>query len=138
MACTDVVKVRMKVSLFALAIMAMNASQLCAQTVVGDSAADLRSPVTTDARLDESASHGVVPLYPASERAAGHTAKVMVVVQVDKRGHVSSASVESSSPGNPVLEQSALDYARALRFFPATRNGRPVAAKVRIPVEFGR
>lgn len=76
------------------------------------------------------------PLYPDSERIAGHEGRVMLDVQVLPDGSVSSLTLSQSS-GYPVLDQAALDAVRQWRFRPARGpDGVPVPGRLRLPVDF--
>ena len=59
----------------------------------------------------------------------------MVRVDVTGRGDVESLELEQSS-GNRELDRAALTAVRRWRFRPATRDGREVAASVRVPIHF--
>jgi TonB family protein len=74
------------------------------------------------------------PPYTAEARKAGRTGMVVLLVGVDARGRVSSASIEE--PLGFGLDQAAIKTVRAWRFKPALRNGVPVATQVRVKVVF--
>ncbi|AXQ29754.1 energy transducer TonB [Solimonas sp. K1W22B-7] len=76
------------------------------------------------------------PLYPDSERIAGHEGRVMLDVQVLPDGGVSGLTISQSS-GYPALDQAALDAVRQWRFRPARGpDGVPVPGRLRLPVDF--
>jgi protein TonB len=66
------------------------------------------------------------PSYPATLKAQGIEGDVTVSVSIDATGQVTSVSIVRSS-GQPAFDQAAQQAARAERFTPAVRDGRPVA-----------
>lgn len=70
--------------------------------------------------------------YPAVARR--ETVEVTLVLDVDAGGAVTNAVVERS--GGPGFDESALAAARALKFEPAMRAARPVAARIRFSYTF--
>ena len=77
----------------------------------------------------------VQPAYPEACRKAGVEGKVMVTVVVGEKGDVMSAQVSEGS-GNAELDSAALAAVRQWKFEPGTREGKPVEAKVNVPVQF--
>lgn len=75
------------------------------------------------------------PKYPAEAAAARITGRVVVIVNVAADGSVSDARVEKSQPAG-VFDQATLDAVRQWKFEPAIKDGRPVAGRVRVPVDF--
>jgi protein TonB len=60
----------------------------------------------------------------------------MLRIHVDAQGVPTHVEVERSS-GHGALDRAAVNYAlKRLRFKPAERDGRPVAAIARVPVDF--
>ena len=88
---------------------------------------------TRDASLI--ASSQVLPKYPASALRAGETGTVLVLASIDRNGVPIEVSLDDRS-GNREFDRSALQAVRQWRFQPALRDGKPVAATVRVPVEF--
>lgn len=88
---------------------------------------------TRDASLI--ASSQVLPKYPASALRAGETGTVLVLASIDRNGVPIQVSLDDRS-GNRDFDRSALQAVRQWRFQPALRDGKPVAATVRVPVEF--
>jgi TonB family protein len=66
-------------------------------------------------------------VYPEIAGRAGAQGTVKVVVHVDKRGDVGDAII-ADSPGWFALEEAARRAAYTIRYRPATRDGKPVAA----------
>lgn len=66
-------------------------------------------------------------VYPEIAGRAGAQGTVKVVVYVDKRGDVGDAII-ADSPGWFALEEAARRAAYTIRYRPAKRNGKPVAA----------
>jgi periplasmic protein TonB len=73
-----------------------------------------------------------IKLPPALKKAKG---KVVVKVIVDENGRVTRPQVESST--NSVLNAHVIEGLAAMRFEPATRGGRKVPCKVRLPIVLG-
>jgi TonB family protein len=69
--------------------------------------------------------------YPAQAIADKVTeaVEISLVLEVDPTGAVRSATVES--PAGHGFDEAAVEAAQKLRFEPATRNGQPIAAKIR-------
>lgn len=73
------------------------------------------------------------PSWPGGKREA-HDVVVPVVLTVGDDGHVLSALVETRV--SPALDAAALEAVKAWTFEPATRDGTPVAARIRAVVRF--
>ena len=89
------------------------------------------TPVTTDveSRLLNP------PRYPAHAVEQRIEGKVVLVVDVDASGQVRDVEVESSEPAG-VFEEAAVEAARKWVFNPATKDGRRVPGRTRVPVTF--
>src|SRR5262245_56655128 len=72
--------------------------------------------------------------YPQAALEERKHGDVTLAVTVDVDGHVSSVEVLSS--GGAALDEAAIVAARQWTFTPATRNGVPVASRIRIPFHF--
>ena len=74
--------------------------------------------------------------YPqqAINEKVKEAATVGLILELDQTGHVKKATVEVSAGHG--FDESALAAAQTLEFEPATRNGKPVAAKIRHKYEF--
>ncbi|MBX3208957.1 MAG: TonB family protein [Labilithrix sp.] len=107
-----------------------------ALTIVGGVAAEARAqsdqPAEANAVLPPRLVTDSPAKYPAAARR--ETVEVALVLDVDASGSVTNAVVERS--GGPGFDESALEAARALRFDPATRGARPVAARIRFSYKF--
>lgn len=76
------------------------------------------------------------PRYPAPAVRANLQGTVLLRIHVDADGVPTHAAVERSS-GHRILDRAAVEYAmRRLRFKPAQREGRAVAAIAQVPVAF--
>jgi protein TonB len=76
------------------------------------------------------------PSYPGPALRARQEGLVLLRIHVDAQGVPTHVEVERSS-GHRALDRAAIDYAlKRLRFKPAERDGRPVAAIARVPVDF--
>jgi TonB family protein len=73
-----------------------------------------------------------IKLPPELRKVKG---KVVVKVIVDETGRIIKPQIESST--NSALNKHVLDGILAMRFEPATRGGRKVPAKVRLPIVIG-
>jgi TonB family protein len=72
--------------------------------------------------------------YPESERSSMKTANVVLIVTIDAEGHVTDATVAVSE--GTAFDEAALTAVRRWHFAPALREGRPVAARVRVAFHF--
>lgn len=75
------------------------------------------------------------PKYPDESRRAGREGLVLLDMLIDERGRVASVRV-LQDPGDEALVDAAIAAARLARFEPATRLGRPVSQRVRLPIRF--
>lgn len=73
-------------------------------------------------------------IYPAERLGSGADVTVIVTVIVERDGTVSDASIASS--GGADFDQAALSAVRRWRFAPATKEGAPVRARIRVPFHF--
>jgi iron complex outermembrane recepter protein len=78
--------------------------------------------------------HHVDAVYPPSALAERKDADVVLAVTVDADGHVSKVDVLES--GGADLDEAAIVAAREWTFVPATRNGKPVASRIKMPFHF--
>lgn len=74
------------------------------------------------------------PEYPRKLRAAGIEGRVVVRFIVEPDGSVSDPAVQGSPP--PELAALTLDAIRKWKFAPATKNGRPIRARIQQPFLF--
>ena len=75
------------------------------------------------------------PSYPPSAKAAGIGGTVVLSVSVDENGRPVSVTKRKSS-GNGELDAAAIATVREWRFRPAKLDGKPVPARLEIPVRF--
>lgn len=75
------------------------------------------------------------PRYPADAAKERKEGVTVLVVAIDARGGVDGVKVERSS-GDARLDDAAQEAALRWVFKPAMKDGKPVASKVRVPVEF--
>jgi TonB family protein len=87
------------------------------------------------AQADVAANLLAPPKYPADAAANRITGKVVLIVDVAADGSVTDARVEKSEPAG-VFDQASLDAVKNWKFKPAVENGKPVAGRVRVPVNF--
>lgn len=74
------------------------------------------------------------PDYPPEEVGSGRTPVVVLHVTIDVEGRVVDAHVDDSAGEH--FDREALAAVRRWRFEPARREGRPIAARVRVEVRF--
>lgn len=75
------------------------------------------------------------PTYPARCLRLGIEGRVQVRVLVGENGRVQEATLDESS-GDASLDEAALEAVRRWRFAAAQRDGVPVRAWARVPIEF--
>jgi iron complex outermembrane receptor protein len=80
--------------------------------------------------------HRVEVLCPPSVVASQERADVTVTLTVDSDGRVSKADVAHSS-GVLDLDEAVMAAASQWIFTPATRDGKPIASRIRLPFHFG-
>jgi len=75
------------------------------------------------------------PRYPSDALRRGQQGTVLLRVHVDARGNPGDIDIVSGS-GSRSLDRAAIEAVARWRFAPATRNGRPVAGSVQVPIAF--
>ncbi len=83
--------------------------------------------------------HNKPPVYPAEARRRGVQGEVILLVTVDARGHVSKVDILKSAGLTALhrqLDRAAIAAICKWRYAPAKRDGVPVGAKIKVPVEF--
>lgn len=78
---------------------------------------------------------GTPPLYPKLAVDQKLSGKVVLLVDVAADGSVTGIVVESSRPAG-VFDAAAVEAARQWKFKPSLENGKAVAGRVRVPVDF--
>jgi TonB family protein len=78
--------------------------------------------------------HHVDAVYPPSALKAREHSDVVLTVTVDADGHVSKVDVAES--GGADLDEAAVVAAREWTFVPATRDGKPIASRIKMPFHF--
>jgi iron complex outermembrane receptor protein len=73
-------------------------------------------------------------VYPQEAVPSGAHGEVVLAVTVDADGHVRAVDVLTSV--GPLLDRAAMAAVWQWTFSPAQRNGKPIAAKIRIPFHF--
>ncbi|HTT07041.1 MAG TPA: TonB family protein [Steroidobacteraceae bacterium] len=73
--------------------------------------------------------------YPDASRRNNEEGRGIVHICVDTRGRVSEARIATST-GHPMLDDAAVNLAKAYRFRPATQGGKPVTECTGLPVRF--
>jgi TonB family protein len=112
----------------------------CNERTVGTVALGDHQPASIESTADQPpvAINPVTPMvYPPALLEQGIEGRVLLRLFVDARGTLVPDSTRvAESSGYPALDSAALTGARELRFSPALRNGRPVAAPFLQPVHF--
>ena len=75
------------------------------------------------------------PRYPVAAAQQGIGGRVLLVVDVTADGRVRGVEVEKSEPAG-VFDAATLEAVKQWKFEPAFENGKPVAGRVRVPVDF--
>jgi TonB family protein len=111
----------------------------CGERSVGTVALGEHQP-TVESTADQPpvAINPVTPMsYPPALLEQGIEGRVLLRLFVDAQGKLMPDSTRlAESSGYPALDSAALNGARELRFSPALRNGRPIAAPFLQPVHF--
>lgn len=84
-------------------------------------------PVTLATELSVSCPDRPAPAYPVLSRRKGEIGSVVLRVELDEEGQVSSARIATAS-GHDRLDEAAMTAVKAWRCVPAQRNGHPVRA----------
>jgi TonB family protein len=112
----------------------------CGDRTVGTVALGDHQPASTESTADQPpvAINPVTPMvYPPALLEQGIEGRVLLRLFVDANGKLMLDSTRvAESSGYPALDSAALSGARELRFSPALRSGRPVAAPFLQPVHF--
>ena len=112
----------------------------CGDRSVGTVALRDHQPASVESTADQPpvAINPVTPMmYPPALLEQGIEGRVLLRLFVDAQGTLIADSTRvAESSGYPALDSAALTGARELRFSPALRNGRPVAAPFLQPVHF--
>ncbi|CAN5702418.1 hypothetical protein BH24GEM1_BH24GEM1_14700 [soil metagenome] len=112
----------------------------CGDQNVGTVALGDHQPAAAESTADQPpvALNPVTPMtYPPALLEQGIEGRVLLRLYVDVQGKLLPDSTRvAESSGYPALDSAALSGARELRFSPALRNGRAVAAPFLQPVHF--
>jgi TonB family protein len=73
-------------------------------------------------------------VYPEKAHEEGIEGMVLIKVKVNADG--SASSIEFAKKANPLLDEAAMNAVKALKFTPATSNGKPVESEMNIPIKF--
>lgn len=93
------------------------------------------SSTAEDGNREVQVSNMLPPRYPRSAMENNQGGVVTVQVDVDAQGNISGVRVvKASNPG--VFDAVSLEAARSWTYLPAMKDGKPVAASVRIPLTF--
>jgi protein TonB len=93
------------------------------------------APVQLGSELSVSCPERSPPAYPAQAKRLGETGRVVLRVELDETGKVSSARVNTSS-GSARLDEASLAAVKQWHCTPARRDGEPVRAVALQPFDF--
>lgn len=93
------------------------------------------APATTGEPSMPEDLQGTPPLYPQLAVDQKLSGKVVLLVDVAADGRVTGIVVESSRPAG-VFDAAAIEAAWQWKFRPTLENGKAVAGRVRVPVDF--
>ena len=122
-----------------LAVMAVASLAACRGREDGTIRLGARQPdIESPADQPPVAVNPVSPMeYPQALLAEGIGGRVLLRLFVDSTGRLIADSTRiAESSGYPALDSAALAGATELRFSPALRNGRPIAAPFLQPIHF--
>ena len=92
-------------------------------------------PVTLSGELSVTCPERRPPAYPPLSRRLGEEGKVVLRVELDEQGNISSTRLATAS-GFPRLDEAALAAVKTWRCTPARRDGQPVRAVALQPFKF--
>lgn len=75
------------------------------------------------------------PFYPAEAKSRQEQGRVVVRIEADELGHITSTRIEESS-GHPLLDEAALASLKGVRFKPILDAGRPIRFSALLPFDF--
>ncbi len=90
---------------------------------------------TSSSRSMPEEMQGSVPVYPKDAVDKKLSGRVVLLIDVAADGTVTDVLVEHSQPAG-VFDASVIDAARKWKFNPTRENGKAVAGRVRVPVDF--
>jgi TonB family protein len=93
------------------------------------------TPPTSAANADATLKNASPSRYPADAAKHGVSGKVDLVVNVAADGSVTNATIKNSQPAG-IFDATALEAVKKWKFNPATKNGKPVAGQVLVPITF--
>ena len=137
MNCTGLAALR--VPTLVATVAAALAGLACEERSVGTVAlGEHRPPAESPADQPPVAINPVTPMvYPPALLEQGIEGRVLLRLFVDAQGNLVPDSIRlAESSGYPALDSAALSGARELRFSPALRNGRAIAAPFLQPIHF--
>ena len=130
----------MRGALLAASLAGATAMVGCSDRTVGTVTLGDHQPAATESSADQPpvAINPVTPMvYPPGLLEQGIEGRVLLRLYVDAQGTLVPDSTRvAESSGYPALDSAALTGSTDLRFSPALRNGRPVAAPFLQPVHF--
>lgn len=104
-------------------------------TIQAPSMALPAGPVALSTELSVACTERLAPTYPSQSRRLGETGVVILRVELNETGRVTSATVKNSS-GYSRLDEAALAAVRTWRCAPATRNGHLASSVALQPFNF--
>ncbi len=92
-------------------------------------------PPLTTGNADASIKHAPAPGYPTDPALTGRIVIVSLVLDIAADGSVQRAQVENGGQESP-FEMAAVATALKWKFNPAYKDGKPIGARLRVPVTF--
>jgi TonB family protein len=78
--------------------------------------------------------HREIPIYPLMARKLGREGRVVLKLTIDEKGNLSDIEViEKAGYG---FTEAAVEAVRKSTFFPAKKNGKPIASRALLPIRF--
>jgi TonB family protein len=111
------------------------ATEPSSASVATDATRSPRCPVPNVLNASPEACVSGPPSYPPEEQRRGIQGTTVLVASVDEAGVVADVQVEQSS-GNRNLDREAIKTVGNWYYSPAVSGGKPVASRVRVPVDF--
>jgi len=90
---------------------------------------------TTSRIIQPVLKENIEPVYPYEAKIKGIEGKVEIILSVNEAGDVDNTKISKSS-GYKILDDATIEYAKNLKFDPASLEGKPVPAWVRWTISY--
>lgn len=78
--------------------------------------------------------HREIPVYPQIARRLGKEGKVVLRLTINEKGELINVEVIENAPYG--FTESALEAVKKSKFYPATKDGKPIACRAILPIRF--